>query len=101
MTRLASSPQAQSISCYKLRINFAAKGFHQYITRTLVLTRYSRTPSLHFDAGRTLRRHPAQRLRVINPKPHDLAALRQLGGQAPAHTYITKVVDNPAKNIPT
>lgn len=46
------------------------------------------------------RRHPWQGAHIIKPKPNPLAALCQVGAQAPTHANIAKVINHTAENIP-
>ncbi len=44
--------------------------------------------------------HPLQILGLVHPQPHPMPQPRQVTRQAPAHTQITVVVDDAAKQIP-
>ena len=57
-------------------------------------------PRADGDAGRALRRHPRQCAGVVAPQPHNVAAARKVGCQAPAHADVPEVVDDTAEQIP-
>jgi hypothetical protein len=47
-----------------------------------------------------LRRHPAQRRRIVHPQPHALSTLGEVAGEAPAHADVAEVVDDAAEHVP-
>jgi len=89
---------------YEFRSNLATESLHQHLAGRAVQAQQVQSerfqPGQHADACMPLRRHPCQRRGIIDPQPHLLAALSEVGAEPPADTDVPVVVDDFAKYVP-
>jgi len=104
---LATRAHIYCARSYKFRSNFAAKAFDPHIGGGQLLQHRGIMcfrPVVHLHPGplalyRT-GRHPGQGAGVVHPQAYRMAAVGEVGAQAPAHADVAKVVDDLAENIP-